>query len=135
VYNNPDIVGLEVEVYRNLTKNCYSVRHKGKVISHEDEAILAATKFRVQPAGRARVLKEKRKNVHAYLKGVVVGSNTEDLLNLDLAGKNLVRVRYNPYEKDHFFEALSLKKVEFEPLMILTESGMFIPKEENNKDD
>lgn len=122
MYNNSDIIGLEVEVYRNLTKNCYSVRHKGKVISHEDEVILAAPICRVQPAGRARVLKEKRKNVHAYVKGVIIAIPTE----YPFREENMVKVRYNPYEKDHFFRADTQSRVDQGGVMWLNENGMFI---------
>ena len=46
-----------VEVYRNLHKNCFSVRaltgeNKGKVIDHVQEITLKDVKFAVQPAGR-----------------------------------------------------------------------------------
>ena len=57
-----------VEVYRNLHKNCFSVRaltgeNKGKVIDHVQEITLKDVKFAVQPAGRKSVLKEKQKKI------------------------------------------------------------------------
>ena len=63
-----------VEVYRNLHKNCYSVRaltgkNKGRVIDYVQSITLKDAKFVVQPAGRDRVLREKRKNVHAFVRG------------------------------------------------------------------
>ncbi len=63
-----------VEVYRNLNKNCFSVRaltgeNKGKVIDHVQEITLKDVKFAVQPAGRKRVLKEKQKHVNAFIRG------------------------------------------------------------------
>ena len=64
--------GTKIEVYRNLHKKCFSVRHKGKVIYHlkdNEQLSLTNVKFVVQPAGRAKVLREKRKNVHAFVRG------------------------------------------------------------------
>jgi hypothetical protein len=55
---------MRVQVYYNLHKRCLSVRHRGKVIKHAKSVILRDASFRVQPAGRERVLKQKRKNVH-----------------------------------------------------------------------
>ena len=63
---------MRVQVYYNLHKRCLSIRHRGKVIKHAKSVILRDASFRVQPAGRERVLKQKRKNVHAYVAGELV---------------------------------------------------------------
>ena len=65
---------MRVEVYYNLHKRCLSIRHRGKVIEHAKSVILRNANFRVQPAGRERVLKQKRKKVHAYVAGDLVES-------------------------------------------------------------
>ena len=93
-----------VEVYRNLHKDCWSVRDSKTrlVISHVDDIHLHNATLVVQPAGRERVLREKRKNVHAFIKGTQVpvecwwGSRFSSFL---------VRVRgviYNPYRNESF---------------------------------
>lgn len=89
-----NLTGLKVQVYRNLHRNCYSVRYKGKVIAHVKEITLLQANFRVSQAGRARVLKERRKNVHAYVEGVVT-DNFHELIH---------HVTYNPYKAPYFFE-------------------------------
>ena len=43
-----------VEVYRNLHKNCWSVRQDGKVLFHTEYICLRDVKFVVQPAGREK---------------------------------------------------------------------------------
>ena len=56
--------GDRIEVYRNLHKDCFSVRKNGIVVKYinDDESLhLTDVKFVVQPAGHAKVLKEKRK--------------------------------------------------------------------------
>jgi len=112
--------GDKVEIYRNLHNNTFSVRLlrprlsrrqderranlKGKIVRHiENWEILRLTnaKFAVQPAGRARVIREKRKNVHAFIRGTV-----------DMAGgylgkappHEIFEVSYNPYESDKFLK-------------------------------
>ena len=60
---------MNVEIYFNLHKRVFSVRHKGRVIEHVESAIIRRPKFVVQAAGRAKVLREKKKNVHAFVRG------------------------------------------------------------------
>ena len=86
-----------VQVYYNLHKKCLSIRYKGKVIEHAREVTLTDAKFHVQPAGRARVLREKKKNVHAYVSGKLKESFwfTQAPAYVWTAEK---RVTYNPYK-------------------------------------
>ena len=64
-----NVLNKNVEVYYNLHKKCLSVRKRGLVIDHVSSILLKNAEFVVQPAGRKRVVKEKRKNVHAYIRG------------------------------------------------------------------
>ena len=88
--------GDRVEVYRNLHKDCFSVRKNGLVVKHiynDEDLYMRDVKFVVQPAGRAKVLKEKRKNVHAFVRGTYQES-----------GSTMQTVaHYNPYKFGHFF--------------------------------
>tara|TARA_R110000824_G_scaffold44937_2_gene130367 strand:- start:652 stop:1038 length:387 start_codon:yes stop_codon:yes gene_type:complete len=68
------MTGETVEIYRNLHKKCFSIRKNGKVVDYlydDQELHLVDVKFRVQPSGRERVRREKKKNVHAYVKGTI----------------------------------------------------------------
>ena len=89
--------GDRVEVYWNLHKLCFSIRKNGRVVMHLHEGpewlTLTDVKFAVQPAGRAKVLREKKKNVHAFIRGTV---NFES----PVAYQELVS--YNPYKGDTF---------------------------------
>ena len=69
---------MKVEVYRNLHKNCWSVRDckTKKVIKHVQSAYIKNAELVVQPAGRSKVLREQRKNVHAFVRGQLEGSWT-----------------------------------------------------------
>ena len=91
-----------VFVYFNLHKKCWSVKalsgpDKGRVIDHVKAVSLYDAEFRVSEAGRQRVLRDKRKNVHAG----VVGYRQE--WPWDYIGDGYWRdVKYNPYRSDRF---------------------------------
>jgi len=61
-----------VHVYRNLHKNCFSVRQSGTVMFHTNYLAMKNCDFVVNPGGRLKVLETGQKNVHAYVKGVIV---------------------------------------------------------------
>ncbi|MEE9596432.1 MAG: hypothetical protein V3V96_06615 [Acidiferrobacterales bacterium] len=71
---------MKVFIYYNLTKHVWSIRaaegpHKGLVIGHADRVSLRDCTFKVSEAGRQRVLKEKRKNVHAGIEGDLIAAD------------------------------------------------------------
>ena len=97
----------KVFVYYNLHKHKWSVKDvkTGRVIGHHYEVQLYNATFKVSEAGRARVLKEKRKNVHAGVEGYL----TTDVLARKMDGTILWesqserhKVTYNPYLYDTF---------------------------------
>jgi hypothetical protein len=88
---------MKVFVYWNLHRKTYSIRamegaKKGLVVGHADEMTLHNVEFRVSEAGRQRVLRYKRKNVHA---GVVGYIPTSDLIDESIPYDTIVK--YNPY--------------------------------------
>ena len=62
---------MRVEVYFNLHKHVFSVRsaRSGRVILHTDRVHIRNPEFVVRQGGRQRVLKERKKNVHAFVRG------------------------------------------------------------------
>lgn len=89
-----------VKVYRNLHKKCFSVKVGNKVVAHLEKFILEDCEFRVSQKGRERVLREKQKNVHAYIKAKKLIVTDEDF--------NGSQVHYNPYFQENF--SLELKR-------------------------
>ena len=91
-------VGQKVKVYFNLHKKLWSVQDAKSrlVIAHLDEVSLRDVEFKVSEAGRQRVLKEQRKNVHAFAVGTLDETSQEGLKH---------RVSYNPYRFGHFYMA------------------------------
>ena len=69
-----NVVGLRCFVYYNLHKHVWSIKalegsQKGRVIGHSDHVLLRYASGKVSEAGRQRVLRDKRKNVHAGIVG------------------------------------------------------------------
>jgi|TARA_B110000263_G_scaffold249457_1_gene267118 hypothetical protein len=93
----------KVEVYKNLNTDAglWSVRQGGIVKLHTDYIILRNVKFAVQPAGRAKVLKEQRKNVHAFVRGYLTTRQVVDAMEHDCIISN---PRYNPYKYTSFVD-------------------------------
>jgi len=93
---------MRVDVYYNLHKKTFSVKRTstGKVVAHRDYVWIKDAQFVVSEAGRQRVLREKKKNVHAFVRGEW----------LDLSEGRAVTegtkfggyARYNPYKADTF---------------------------------
>ena len=119
------LTGKRVRVYRNVTKNCYSVLYKGRVIAHRKRILLAKAKFIVRLGGWKKFQQTHVKNVHAFVEGDVVG--TKGILGIDKNGKNLpVKLGYNPTKGPCFFHNLGLSSrcVDGAEGVLLNESGM-----------
>jgi hypothetical protein len=89
---------MKYDVYWNLHKDIWSMRHKGRVLNYQSVVVFNDAKFIVQPAGRARVIRERKKNVHAFVRGHVVSN----MLPIPKIDKTFIRVRYNPHIHPHF---------------------------------
>jgi hypothetical protein len=99
---------MKVEVYWNLHKKCWSVRHAhGKLIAdrpHRTHLEMADVTWVVQRGGRERVLREGKKNVHAFARGTLI--ETKGLPHHKRQGRgSAVPVTYNPYKYDTFINA------------------------------
>lgn len=102
-----------VAVYWNLHRKCWSIQSRegadyGRVIAHAQEVSIDRPEYRVNQAGRERVLRECKKNVHAFVVGglicyrdlegkVVEGGRAPVRLNA-----HMTEVYYNPYKVAEF---------------------------------
>ncbi|NOU99522.1 hypothetical protein [Paenibacillus planticolens] len=98
----------KVAIYYNLHKRCLSVKdHRtGKIVAHEHSLLLENVLFKVSQKGRQRVLREKRKNVHAFIIGDKISTIPTEL---DLEHYN--KAKYNPYLCESFIDIDSGKEV------------------------
>ncbi|MBO0736421.1 MAG: hypothetical protein J2P48_07615 [Alphaproteobacteria bacterium] len=102
---------MKVRVYRNLTKNCYSVQSyvpgpKGRKrwklreeLPHVRSIMLKDAKFIVEAGRRRRVLTERKKNVHAFVEGYET-----DRVYPAVDPTKMRDANYNPYKAGHFYD-------------------------------
>ena len=85
-------------VYRNLNKPgvVWSVQNTktGRVAKHAKAVLIEDAELVVQPGGRKRVLKEKRKNVHAGIRGELSSSTKKPA--------SCIPITYDPYKYRSF---------------------------------
>ena len=101
--------GIKVAVYFNLHKKLFSVRSRqgstyGRVLWHTDNLILNDVDFKVSKKGRLKVIKDKRKNVHAFCYGTINIKNEKEPVKERM-------ISYNPYRYDYFYYKDNLSKV------------------------
>lgn len=103
----------KVYVYRNLHKGCWSVKQNGLVKAHSLEMEMFSCMMKISQAGWLRVIREKRKNVHAFVHGYIhpnfIGLDFEPepidgdrKVWTDLPEDQMREIRYNPYDRASF---------------------------------
>ena len=87
----------EIEIYRNLNKKCFSIKDKKTklVVAHVDGVLVRNCKMKVSEAGRQRVIRDQRKNVHSIMLGEFLGEASYDVSLLN-------EVYYDPYKLNCF---------------------------------
>ena len=92
-----------VRVFRNWKHNCYSIMQGGCLRASAKQIRLANVEFRVREAGRQRMLRENRRNVHAFAVGELLDfvhpSEQRNLESFD--GRQLC---YSPREAGTFVD-------------------------------
>lgn len=105
---NPNEVRYEIDynrkvfVYKNLHKDCWSIRQDGLVKGHCHDLNLTDCEFRVNEKSRQKVLSKRQKNVHAGVSGYISKKDNQS---------NMVEISYNPYKFGNFFEKQSEKPI------------------------
>jgi len=131
---------MKIEVYFNLHQKLFSVRaltgeNAGRVIDHRHFVAIENARFKVQQAGRNKVIREQKKNVHAFVRGWA--DNTLHNINeVKNAPHMFGNVSYNPYRADCFQQIIGseARKINYAGLVYcyLDENGK--PRIVFNKD-
>ena len=109
---------MQMMVYRNLTKCCWSIKNLStrRVQSHADHLVVFYPTFKVSQKGRERVVREKKKYVHAGVCGLVETSSwLLDYIVPHNYATTWVEVKYNPYVNTNFVfaDGTEVKKVKY----------------------
>jgi hypothetical protein len=115
----------KVFVYKNLHKDCWSIKQDGLVKAHSDKdpISLYETSLVVNQKGRRQVLREKRKNVHAGIKGYLSHPHPSYATWDDVGWWEMSPITYNPYKHSSFVHARTEKFIYGSPFV------KFYPKE------
>jgi len=126
---------MNVSIYRNLHNGLISIKSasSGLVLGHAQSVDVAWADFVVNEAGRQRVLRDKQKNVHAYVKGLLLNTSGFKPYKgrsigpvygaLDTIHKATV-VSYNPYKEPHFVIKGTSDKVSKASLCTISHDGI-----------
>lgn len=124
---------MKTKVYRNLHNGKFSIVQDNVVVGHADYVELQNVTFTVSQAGRARVLKEKSKNVHAFVVGDLVyvhgftsfKGRAFDVQTRESEEALRSMFTYNPYKYSSFVDKHSSEPVFKSKRAILTRSSNF----------
>jgi hypothetical protein len=88
---------IRVQVYKNVRKNCFSVRDKAtrKVIGHVQEISLKDCTMHASLSGISRIRSERRKSVVAWIEGTTFTPENQQALSAKQHG-----IFFNPYQND-----------------------------------
>ena len=126
---------MNVSIYRNLHNGLISIKSasSGLVLGHAQSVDVAWADFVVNESGRQRVLRDKQKNVHAYVKGLLLNTSGFKPYKgrsigpvygaLDTIHKVTV-VSYNPYKAPHFVIKGTSDKVSKASLCTVSHDGI-----------
>jgi hypothetical protein len=124
--------GVRVETYYNLHKNCLSYRARGGKVAHAQSMILNDVRFAVQPAGRERVIRERRKNVHAFVRGTLAYVNkdvyggADDYTRANMERQGYRRITYNPYSFASFVMADTGKPIKSATQVVIIGKDIYL---------
>jgi hypothetical protein len=93
-----------VRVFKNLKHGCYSIMQRGVVKASARVVRLADVEFRVGEKGRQRMIRERRKNVHAFAVGHLV-DYVHPSDSRDIAPPQGRGAFYDPYRFESFVDS------------------------------
>lgn len=100
------------KAYFNLHKHCFSLKQKGLVTLHSEGIRLTDVTFTVNEKNRQKVLKEKTKNVHAFVNGNYNGIP-------ESVPEGFRQAYYNPYKVSSFVDKETGEKLTGAAVVIL----------------
>jgi len=116
---------MNVECYRNLHTGSISVREAGgRVLDRADTVFINSPEFVVRQRGRERVVQERQKNVHAFVRGELRGFSVGT--NIGFSNwTNWSRARYNPYVNKSFVDEQTGRPISRAARAVVTVNGVY----------
>lgn len=113
------------QVYRNLRTKKWSVQSrdgsKTQVVMHADNVYMGVCQLVVGKKGNERVRLEQRKNVHAFVRGILL--DTPSVMK-DIPNDGVwVELTYNPYKHKSFVVKATQEPVSEAAVVVLRADG------------
>ena len=122
--------GQRVKCYRNLhgsDGSSFSVMLGSHVHGHTDTLLLRDARFNVRESGRQRVIREKHKNIHAFVTGTLADqSQAPDISDMSPA-------YYNPYKTDSFIDLATEEPIHHADIVLLHEGLIYYANKNNTE--
>lgn len=117
----------QVEVYRNLHVNkgkVFSIRDKktGLVVARGNKFRIENVECKVREGGRKKVIREKKKNVHAFPIGLYSGE-------CEMNTSQMIELYYNPYTTNSFINKETGEAVNEVDLIYFEDGKAYILKQ------
>jgi hypothetical protein len=119
-----EMIGREIRIYRNLTNGLMSLQKYipgvgWRLAGHCNSATIKNVRFVVHEKSRQRVIREKKKNVHAYGIGTLLGNNGSEIhANIPLF--------YDPYTTPNFVDRDSHRVIEKARFLVIINNLVFV---------
>lgn len=112
-----------VRVFKNWKHGCYTIMQDGRPKASARQVRLGEVEFRVRESGRQRMLRNRRRNVHAYAIGRLLDFvHPEEARELEgMAGRG---VFYDPYHFASFVDGETRAPVTFASAAQFDERGV-----------
>lgn len=116
-------IAQQVRIYRNLNNGTMSIQQRiaGRwiVTGHVTDCTVKSVTFSVSKSGRARVLRDRCKNVHAWGQGTLFGQFDPELYApIDLA--------YNPYINETFVQRYTQTEILRCRYLVVRDNRVFV---------
>jgi hypothetical protein len=113
-----------VRVIRNWKHDCYTILQNGRPKASAKQVRLADVEFLVRTSGRNKMLRERKRNVHAYAVGRLIDYThpDEDRVIEPIRGRSIA---YKPYHAATFVDVETDTPVSTAKVVHFQENGVF----------
>lgn len=112
---------MPVDVYRCLNRKgrVFSIKQNSLVVAHCTQLEMKDVEFVVNKAGKKKAIASKRRNVHAFIRGLIGSSPQEGI-------PTFYPLKYNPFSQEGF--CIEESEVNRSPMVAIREHGIYAMK-------
>lgn len=119
--------GQRVSCFKNLHEDVFSIEgqafERGKfrklILAHGDGIVLKDVKFSVNEKNREKALSMRKRNIHAFAKGIFEGNSK------NVSTDGMRQAYYNPLKQNYFSDKVTGEKIEKAECVVLEGSKIY----------